>query len=70
MRPTTVFEAKKSGYKAFVDGHSIHYNPYRNTDLSDSQLYCAWFDGWNFAAKLEKNKDVVKNIYIENLGCE
>jgi ribosome modulation factor len=41
-------EAFNHGKKAKESGKSIHYNPYRNTDFSDSELFTSWVLGWKF----------------------
>ena len=28
-------------------GKSLSFNPYRNTDLNDSELFSSWVSGWN-----------------------
>jgi ribosome modulation factor len=36
-------EAYLQGYKAFEDGKSVHYNPYRNMPSDDE---ADWEEGW------------------------
>lgn len=45
-------EAFKHGRQCHESGHSIDYNPYRNTDLNDSHLHNAWILGWKSAISI------------------
>lgn len=37
----------QAGYKAAKDGHSIHYDPYRNMGVEYSSQQNDWHQGWN-----------------------
>lgn len=50
-KPETVSEAFENGSHCRREGHSIHYNPYRNMGVEVSELNAAWIDGWEDADK-------------------
>lgn len=50
-RPTTTKEAFNHGYQSHVEG----LNPFRNTDMSDHELYSAWVEG--FEKRQEEMKE-------------
>lgn len=51
----SIEEAFKLGEKNFLDGKSIHYNPYRNFNLvaniKIAELNNAWVDGYEYKIK-------------------
>jgi ribosome modulation factor len=55
-KPTTVKKAFENGEQCRKEGHSIHYNPYRNMGVESSNLNSAWIDGW------EKEDGAIKNV--------
>jgi len=56
-KPTTVKKAFENGEQCRKEGHSIHYNPYRNMGVESSNLNSAWIDGW------EKEDGAIKNVW-------
>ncbi len=50
-KPTTASEAFENGSFCRREGHSVHYNPYRNMGVEAAELNAAWIDGWESADK-------------------
>lgn len=47
------------GMNAYRNGKSIHYNPYRNRDVSHSKAFNDWDDGWKAARKRDESAELI-----------